>query len=77
MKDMIKDDTDRLRHWFSGYAKLLYISWVFDLNFPVSFHETLRGRYLDRLSASLPMSREVRGAVQRARDHTVRNAARV
>lgn len=56
-------------------AKLLYISWVFDLNFPVSFRETLRGRYVDRLSGSLPRSHEVRSAVQLARDHAIRNAA--
>lgn len=56
-------------------AKLLYISWVFDLNFPASFRETLRGRYVDRLAASLPLSQEVRSAVQIARDHAIRNAA--
>jgi hypothetical protein len=55
-------------------AKLLYISWVFDLNFPVSFRETLRGHYVDRLAASLPISHEVRSAVQVARDHAIRNA---
>ncbi len=56
-------------------VKLLYISWVFDLNFPVSFRETLRGLYVDRLAASLPLSPEVRSAVQLARDHAIRNAA--
>jgi len=56
-------------------AKLLYISWVFDLNFPASFRETLRGRYVDRLASSLPLSQEVRTAVQLARDHATRNAA--
>ena len=56
-------------------AKLLYISWVFDLNFPASFRETLKGRYVDRLAASLPLSQEVRTAVQLARDHAIRNAA--
>jgi hypothetical protein len=55
-------------------AKLLYISWVFDLNFPVSFRETLRGRYVDRLAATLPLSPEVRTAVQFARDHAIRSA---
>jgi hypothetical protein len=56
-------------------VKLLYISWVFDLNFPVSFRETLRGRYVDRLAASLPLSQEVRSAVQLARGYAIRNAA--
>lgn len=56
-------------------VKLLYISWVFDLNFAISFRETLRGRYVDRLAASLPHSREVHRAVQLARDHAIRNAA--
>lgn|SRR5512143_533310 len=55
-------------------AKLLYISWVFDLNFPASFRETLKGRYVDRLAAALPLSQEVRSAVQVARDHAIRNA---
>ncbi|MGE5258426.1 MAG: HD domain-containing protein [Hyphomicrobiales bacterium] len=55
-------------------AKLLYISWVFDLNFPASFRETLRGRYVDRLAASLPLSPEVRTAVELARDHAIRSA---
>jgi hypothetical protein len=55
-------------------AKLLYISWVFDLNFPVSFRETLRGCYVDRLAAALPSTQEVLCAVQRARDHAIRKA---
>jgi hypothetical protein len=56
-------------------VKLLYISWVFDLNFPVSFRETLRGRYVDRLASALPLSPEVRSAVQLARNHAIRNTA--
>lgn len=55
-------------------AKLLYISWVYDLNFPASFRETLRGRYLDRLSATIPMTSEVRRALQCASDHAARSA---
>jgi hypothetical protein len=72
---MTEDDIARLRQWFSSYVKLLYISWVFDLNFPVSFRETLRGRYVDRLAGALPLSPEVRSAVQLARDHAIRNTA--
>jgi hypothetical protein len=55
-------------------AKLLYISWVFDLNFPASFRETVRGRYLDRLSATISASPEIRSAVQCASDHAARKA---
>jgi hypothetical protein len=55
-------------------AKLLYISWVFDLNFPASFRETLRGRYLDRLAATISMSPDIRSALQCALDHAARRA---
>jgi hypothetical protein len=55
-------------------AKLLYISWVFDLNFPATFKEVRRGRYVERLAASLPDSGEVRELVDAAREHVARNA---
>ena len=55
-------------------AKLLYISWVYDLNFPASFRETLRNRYLDRLSATIPMTPDIRRALQCASDHAARSA---
>jgi hypothetical protein len=55
-------------------AKLLYISWAFDLNFPASFRETLRGRYLSRLSATIPLSPDIRSAVKCAWDHALRSA---
>ena len=56
-------------------AKLLYISWVFDMNFRPSFRETLRGRYLDRLAVTMPDSADVRNVLQIARRHAARNAA--
>lgn len=56
-------------------AKLLYISWVYDLNFAVSFRETLRGRYLERLSANLPLSPEIRRTLESASNHAAVKAA--
>jgi hypothetical protein len=56
-------------------AKLLYISWVFDLNFPASFRETVRGRYLERLAATIPLSADIRSVLQCASDHAARKAA--
>lgn len=56
-------------------AKLLYISWVYDLNFPISFRETVRGGYLDRLSATIPrLSPDIRSALKCASDHAARSA---
>jgi len=57
-------------------AKLLYISWVFDLNFAASFQETVRGRYLDRLAATIPLTPDLRRAVRFASDHASRRAER-
>lgn len=56
-------------------ATLLYISWVFDMNFAPSFHETLRGSYLDRLAATVPASPDILKAVQTARDHAFQRSA--
>jgi hypothetical protein len=56
-------------------AKLLYISWVFDLNFPASFRETVGGRYLERLAATIPLSADIRSVLQCASDHAARKAA--
>jgi hypothetical protein len=57
-------------------VKLLYISWVFDLNFPASFREMQKGRYVERLSASMPATAEVTECVQMAREHLYRQAGR-
>jgi hypothetical protein len=56
-------------------VRLLYISWVFDLNFKASFREVRRGGYLARLAAPLPETRKVQEVVQRAHAHVARNAA--
>lgn len=56
-------------------ASLLYISWVFDLNFAPSFRETLRGGYLERLAATAPPEPEILYTLQTARDHARRRSA--
>ncbi len=56
-------------------VRLLYISWVFDLNFSASFREIRKGGYLERLAAPLPQDKGVQEAVQLAREHVARNAA--
>ncbi|MCU0559938.1 MAG: HD domain-containing protein [Desulfobacterales bacterium] len=56
-------------------ATLLYISWVFDLNFAPSFCETLKGGYLERLAATAPPAPEIRCTLQTARDHARRRSA--
>jgi putative nucleotidyltransferase with HDIG domain len=55
-------------------VKLLYISWVFDLNFPASFREMRKGRYIERLSASMPATTDVLECVRMAREHLCRQA---
>jgi putative nucleotidyltransferase with HDIG domain len=55
-------------------VKLLYISWVFDLNFPASFREMRKGRYIERLSASMPATSDVLECVRMAREHLCRQA---
>ena len=57
-------------------VKLLYISWVFDLNFPASFREMRKGRYVERLSASMPATADVIECVGIAREHLHRQAGR-
>jgi hypothetical protein len=57
-------------------VKLLYISWVFDLNFPASFREMRKGRYIERLSASMPATADVIECVRMAREHLDRQAGR-
>lgn len=56
-------------------VRLLYISWVFDLNFPVSFREVRRGGYLARLASPLPEAGVVQEVIRLAGEHVVRNAA--
>lgn len=56
-------------------ATLLYISWVFDLNFAASLRETLRGGYLERLAATAPPAIEIRYALQTARGYARRKSS--
>ncbi|HEX5682309.1 MAG TPA: HD domain-containing protein [Desulfobacterales bacterium] len=55
-------------------VKLLYISWVFDLNFPASFREMRKGCYIERLSASMPATADVIECVRMALEHLHRQA---
>ncbi len=55
--------------------RLLYISWVFDLNFPVSFREVRKGGYLTRLASPLPPVPGVQEVMRLAREHVARSAA--
>jgi hypothetical protein len=48
---------------------------VYDLNFAVSFRETVRGRYLERLCATLPLSPEIRRTLESASNHAAAKAA--
>jgi len=49
--------------------KLLQIGWVYDLNFVPSFHTVQNRKYIEKLEATLPQSKEVKEAVQHAHDH--------
>ncbi|MCU0603950.1 MAG: HD domain-containing protein [Desulfobacterales bacterium] len=55
-------------------ATLLYISWVYDMNFAPSLRETLRGGYLERLAATAPPSAEIQNTIQSAREHARRRS---
>jgi len=57
-------------------VKLLYISWVFDLNFSASFQAMRKGRYIERLSASMPATDDVIECVRMARVHLCRRTGR-
>ena len=56
--------------------KLLQLSWVFDLNFPVSFRLVLERGYIDRLAAALPTDGEVVKTLRIVRDFVEDNAAK-
>ena len=49
--------------------KLLQISWVFDLNFVPSFQTVQNRKYIEKLEATLPQSKEIKEAVQHAHEH--------
>ena len=48
--------------------KLLQISWVYDLNFAVSFRILREAGYLNALAATLPSSDEVKGVLAAVKD---------
>jgi len=49
--------------------KLLQIGWVYDLNFVPSFQTVQNRKYIEKLEKTLPQSKEIKEAVQQARDH--------
>ncbi|MFC1830124.1 HD domain-containing protein [Thermodesulfobacteriota bacterium] len=57
--------------------KLLQISWVFDLNFAPSFQIVQERAYIDQIAATLPDSKEITAAVDRARHHVNRHLSSV
>jgi hypothetical protein len=57
-------------------VKLLYISWVFDLNFSASFQEMRKGHYIERLSTSMPATADVIECVRMAQEHLGRRTER-
>ena len=52
--------------------KLLQISWVFDLNFKPSFQAVKNLKYIEKISATLPHSKEITAAVKVAHDFVER-----
>jgi hypothetical protein len=45
--------------------RLMYLSWAFDLNFPITITSLIERRYLEKLMDALPQDNDV----QRVRDH--------
>jgi len=52
--------------------KLLQISWVFDLNFIPSFRAVKERKYIEKIEATLPHSKEITAAVKHAHDYMER-----
>lgn len=48
--------------------RLMYLSWVFDLNFPLTISCVVEGQYLEKLMDALPQNDDV----QKVRDHLSR-----
>ncbi len=53
--------------------KLLQISWVFDLNFVPSFQAVKTRKYIEKIEAALPHSKEITEAVSHAHDYVSRH----
>jgi hypothetical protein len=54
--------------------KLLQLSWVFDLYFPVSFRLMLDRGYIDKLSMTMPNDRKVENAIGLIREYATGRA---
>ena len=57
----------------SGDFKLLLVSWVFDLNFGVSFQLVKDRHYIEKIEATLPPSKEISAAIKHAYDYVGRH----
>lgn len=57
----------------SNDFRLLLISWVFDLNFIHSFQIVKDLKYIEKIEATLPPSKEISAAVKHARDYVERH----
>ncbi|MBE9582067.1 MAG: HD domain-containing protein [Proteobacteria bacterium] len=49
--------------------KLLQISWVFDVNFEPTFRAVCERRYVEKITATLPQTREIREVVSAVLDY--------
>ncbi len=54
--------------------RLMQLSWVYDLNFRTSFGLLLERGHIDRISAFLPASEEIKNAVHRIREYAEKEA---
>jgi HD domain len=59
----------------SGDFKLLLVSWVFDLNFAFSFKMVRDRKYIEKIEATLPPSKQISAAVKHAYDFVERHLA--
>jgi hypothetical protein len=53
--------------------KLLQIGWVYDLTFPESFRAVRDRSFIEIIAETLPRTKKVHEAVNRARKHVIRN----
>ena len=60
---MTHPDLERLKSWFAEYASGFYTA---------SFREMRKGRYIERLSASMPATADMLECVRMAREHLCR-----
>ncbi len=55
--------------------KLLQLSWLYDMNFPVSLQMVHERRYVDKIVNVLPDKDAIREAVESVLDHVERKRA--